>query len=87
MTINTITTKELRQKFPQVKKAVDHGQSFVLIYRSKPFAELRPLPRVPKRKVSFDIATLPAFGMWKERINRAGGSEKFLAKLREEAWK
>lgn len=87
MTVKTITTKELRNNFPKIKQAVDHGQSFVLIYRSKPFAQLAPLPRqTVSQGQTIDIATLPAFGMWKKRIKRAGGTKAFLDKLRQQAW-
>ena len=87
MMIKTITTKELRNSLPQIKQAVDHGQSFVLIYRSKPFAQLLPLPRqTTNQGQTINIASLPAFGMWKKRIKRAGGTKAFLDKLRQQAW-
>lgn len=87
MTVKTITTKELRNNFPKVKQAVDHGQSFVLIYRSRPFAQLSPLvDRAVDQIHAVDVSTLPAFGMWKKRIKRAGGTKIFLDKLRQQAW-
>lgn len=87
MAIKTITTKELRNNLPSIKQAVDNGQSFVLIYRSKPFAQLAPLARQTVNPIqSVDIATLPAFGMWKKRIKQAGGTKAFLNKLRQQAW-
>ena len=87
MTVKTITTKEFRNNLPTIKEAVDHGQSFVLIYRSKPFAQLSPLPRqTANRGQAIDVSTLPAFGMWKKRIKRAGGTKAFLDKLRQQAW-
>lgn len=87
MTIKTITTKELRTNLPKIKNEVDHGQAFVLIYRSRPFAQLLPLPH-PTKSASgaVDISTLPAFGLWKKRIKRAGGTTAFLHKLRQQAW-
>lgn len=89
MKINTISTKELRVNLPKVKKAIDNGESFVLVYRSKPFAELRPLNN--KRRLSakkeIDVTQLPFFGIWQERVKRAGGSQVFLKKLRQAAWR
>lgn len=82
----TITTKELRINLPKIKQAVDHGQSFVLIYRSRPFAQLLPLAQPSYRTAPVDISTLHAFGMWKKRIKRAGGAKAFLDKLRKQAW-
>ena len=39
----TITSKELRSRFPWVQQQLTLGVSFVVICRSKPVAELRPL--------------------------------------------
>ncbi len=39
----TISVKELRMNFPKIKKELDSGVSFVIIYRSKPLANLTPL--------------------------------------------
>ncbi|MBI2415898.1 MAG: hypothetical protein HYV33_04550 [Candidatus Kerfeldbacteria bacterium] len=87
MAIQTITTKELRTNLPKIKQAVDQGQSFVLIYRSRPFAQLSPLAKqaMPKNR-TIDISTLPAVGMWKTRIKRASGTKAFLEQLRQQAW-
>lgn len=39
----TISVKELRMNFPRIKKELDSGVSFVVIYRSKPLANLTPI--------------------------------------------
>lgn len=39
----TISVKELRMNFPKIKKELDNGVSFVVIYRSKPLANLTPI--------------------------------------------
>lgn len=39
----TISVKELRMNFPKIKKELDKGVRFVVIYRSKPLAELTPI--------------------------------------------
>ena len=39
----TISVKELRMNFPKIKKELDNGVNFVIIYRSKPLAELKPI--------------------------------------------
>lgn len=39
----TISVKELRMNFPKIKKELDSGVKFIVIYRSKPLAELNPL--------------------------------------------
>lgn len=43
-----ISTKELRQKFPEIKKKLNKGVSFVLIYRSKPLATISPYKQKTK---------------------------------------
>ena len=39
----SISVKELRMNFPKIKKELDSGVSFVVIYRSKPLANLTPI--------------------------------------------
>lgn len=78
---HTITTKELRTHLPKIKRAVDQGEVFVLVYRSRPFAQLVPL-RSPK---AIDVTTLPFVGMWKKRIGKKS-TATFLKELRKEAW-
>lgn len=43
----TISVKELRTNFPKVKKALERGVNYTLIYRSKPIAQIRPLGSSP----------------------------------------
>lgn len=50
MGIQTISTKELREDFSQVRAAMEAGQSLVLLYRSKPLAEIKPVRR-PKARI------------------------------------
>lgn len=42
MQTQTISVKELRTNFPKIRKALEKGQSFSLIYRSKPVARIEP---------------------------------------------
>lgn len=50
MGMQTISTKELREDFSQVKMAMEAGQSLVLLYRSKPLAKIQPLVQ-PRQKL------------------------------------
>lgn len=43
MNIRTISTKEMREDFGQLRRAMQRGQSLVLLYRSKPLAEIKPI--------------------------------------------
>jgi len=53
MNIQTISTKELREDFSQVKAAMEAGQSLILLYRSKPLAEIRPVVPTKRKLRSF----------------------------------
>lgn len=44
MKTNIISVKQLRQDFEGVRRGIRLGHSYVLVYRSHPIAELRPLP-------------------------------------------
>ncbi len=37
-----ISVKQLRQNFVEVKEAVEEGENFILLYRSKPIAQIKP---------------------------------------------
>lgn len=41
--MQAISVKELRQKFPFVRSELKKGTSFLIIYNSRPIAELRPM--------------------------------------------
>lgn len=45
MDIQTISTKQLRQDFSQVLSAMEQGQSLMLLYRSKPLAQIKPIKK------------------------------------------
>jgi len=43
METQAISVKNLRENFPSVRKGLENGLLYLLIYRSKPIAEIRPL--------------------------------------------
>ncbi len=43
MSEQSISTKELRENLPKVRAGLRRGQSYTIIYRSKPIANLRPI--------------------------------------------
>ncbi|OGJ15894.1 MAG: hypothetical protein A2632_01865 [Candidatus Pacebacteria bacterium RIFCSPHIGHO2_01_FULL_46_16] len=53
MALQTISTKTLRTDFSQVLSAMEAGQSLMLLYRSKPLAEIRPMAQTKKMLRSF----------------------------------
>lgn len=48
MNIQTISTKTLREDFAQVIAAMQIGQPLMLLYRSKPLAEIRPVTQAKR---------------------------------------
>ena len=65
----TVSVRELREHFPQIRKEMDAGMSFILIYRSRPIGELRPLRSIKKQA---DLSSLE--GVWKRSPLRRLGS-------------
>ena len=53
MNIQTISIKELREDFSRVKAAMEAGQPLMLLYRSKPLAEMRPIAQAKQKLRSF----------------------------------
>lgn len=49
MQVQTISTKELRTKFPSIKKDLSKGVHFVLIHRSKPLTTINPYQNSKER--------------------------------------
>ena len=37
-----ISMKQLRQKFDPIRKGLEHGETYLLMYRSKPLGVMRP---------------------------------------------
>lgn len=42
--MHAISVKELREKMPLVRSELKKGESFLIIYKSKPIAQLAPIP-------------------------------------------
>lgn len=55
MNIQTISTKELREDFSQLKTAMQRGQSLLLLYRSRPLAEIKPVRQNYLKPRSFSL--------------------------------
>ena len=50
----TISVKELRHNFGTVRQELENGTSFIIIYRSTPICELRPLQKtgdIPRNEI------------------------------------
>lgn len=48
MSIQTVSTKELRENFNWVKEELESGKPLLLLYRSKPLAEMKPVKKTRK---------------------------------------
>jgi len=53
MSIQTISTKELRENFSQFKALMAAGKPLLLLYRSKPLAEIKPVRQAKIRLRTF----------------------------------
>ena len=51
MNINTVSMKQLRESFPDIRERLEAGEELLLIYRSQPLAEIKPVGK-KARKVS-----------------------------------
>ena len=45
--MQAISVKELRSKFPFVRSELKKGTSFLIIHKSQPIAELKPMSDIP----------------------------------------
>jgi antitoxin (DNA-binding transcriptional repressor) of toxin-antitoxin stability system len=54
----TISTKQLRQNFNAVLDAMASGQTLTLLYRSRPLAEIKPIPRTQPIGRAFTAAQI-----------------------------
>ncbi|MEK7524720.1 MAG: hypothetical protein AAB588_06885 [Patescibacteria group bacterium] len=52
--MHAISVKELREKFPTVRSELKKGESFLIIYKSKPIAELKPVDDIPQHEEASD---------------------------------
>lgn len=43
MSMQTISTKELREELPRIRSGLAKGNQYTIIYRSKPIARLEPV--------------------------------------------
>ncbi len=69
MQIISISTKELRTKFPSIKKDLSKGIHFVLIYRSKPLATLVPFEN-RSQKVKWPIEKIAGGFSFQKKIKK-----------------
>ncbi len=59
MNLQPISVKDLRENFPRVREELNNGFSYLLIYRSKPIAEIRPLLKNEKNNKVLQVLANP----------------------------
>lgn len=52
--MHAISVKELRERFPFVRSELKKGESFLIIHKSKPIAELKPVDDIPSGEEATD---------------------------------
>lgn len=63
--IQAISIKQLREEFPFVRQQIAKGVKFILIYRSTPIAEIKPLNAVASK---VKLSALQAFAKPPRRL-------------------
>ena len=64
MRLQTISTKQLREAFWSVKDAMENGQSLLLLYRSRPLAEIKPVRQKTTSKTKPRSFTFKQIQQW-----------------------
>lgn len=71
MTVQSISTKELREQLPKIRAGLARGDHYMLIYRSKPIARLTPLKQKPARPARVRGGSLRLQASSKRRLTPA----------------
>lgn len=69
--IQTISARDLRAKFPWVQNQLLQGTSFIVMCRSKPIAELKPLPSEKDDQQQWLSLTEKSLDFWNHPSNNA----------------
>ena len=78
MDIQTISTKSLREDFSQVLTAMEKNKKLILIYRSKPIAEIKPIINNSKGMRSFSLKQIKK---WIQDDNLSENEQKKIDKI------
>lgn len=81
--MHAISVKELRSKFPFIRSELQKGESFLIIHKSKPIAELKPVNE-DKTLMAMDDEEKELF----EQMQRAAAEDinKYLPPLTKEEY-
>lgn len=64
MKMQTISVKQLREEFWSVKDAMEDGQTLLLLYRSRPLAEIKPVHQKTVSKMKPRSFSLKQIQQW-----------------------
>lgn len=64
MNVQTISTKDMRKDFSRVKQAMENGQTLLLLYRSQPLAEIKPVRTTAKNQTPLRSFSLKQIQQW-----------------------
>jgi prevent-host-death family protein len=65
---NTVSLKELREKFPEYIDAIAQGKSFTVVKRSKPIFQLNPISDEGRWEVIADFTSIADRGVPADEI-------------------
>lgn len=64
MNLQIISTKQMREDFSRVKEAMEEGRTLLLMYRSQPLAQIKPVFQKTIRKVKPRFFSLKRMQEW-----------------------
>ena len=55
-----LSIKELRTRFPEIRREIEKGTRFILLHRSRPIGELRPIKKTPSGEGLLELFSHPS---------------------------
>lgn len=68
---NTISLKQLREQFPKYIEAINNGQSFTVVKRSKPIFQINPISDEGQWTTIVDFTEINANGVGANDVLKA----------------
>lgn len=65
---NTVSLKDLREKFPEYIDAIAKGQSFTVVKRSKPIFQINPISDEGSWQTIADFTEISDYGIQADEI-------------------
>lgn len=70
MTPQIISAKELRLKFPEIRRKLGRGTPFIVVHRSRPLANLTPIAQEQKKPQKWPLDKIIGGMNWGKGLKR-----------------